>query len=144
VEIPTGTSTITSYEQIEKEARHGDAAEYRKSFDLLWLERDLLIMSRETARFVHQNQIPGFGGKDQEEGEFNSATLLLSLLRQLQVRRKARGVLLLSATPMQTSPWEPWDLLAVLGEGGGWLADFQWRPFVLWTYPSPEKRNTFH
>jgi Helicase conserved C-terminal domain len=42
----------------------------------------------------------------------------------LQVRRKARGVLLLSATPMQTSPWEPWDLLAVLGEGGGWLADF--------------------
>jgi hypothetical protein len=36
----------------------------------------------------------------QEEGEFNSATLLLNLLRQLQLRHKARGVLLLSATPM--------------------------------------------
>jgi len=30
----------------------------------------------------------------------------------------------LSATPMQTHPWEPWDLLSVLGEGGVWLADF--------------------
>ena len=25
---------------------------------------------------------------------------------------------------MQTHPWEPWDLLSVLGEGGGWLAEF--------------------
>jgi hypothetical protein len=25
---------------------------------------------------------------------------------------------------MQTHPWEPWDLLSVLGEGGAWLADF--------------------
>ena len=25
---------------------------------------------------------------------------------------------------MQTHPWEPWDLLQVLGEGGAWLADF--------------------
>ncbi len=32
--------------------------------------------------------------------------------------------MLLSATPMQIEPWEPWDLLSVLGEGGAWLADF--------------------
>ena len=31
----------------------------------------------------------------------------------------------MSATPMQTHPWEPWDLLSALGEGGAWLADFR-------------------
>ncbi|MCL4532346.1 MAG: DEAD/DEAH box helicase, partial [Actinobacteria bacterium] len=58
------------------------------------------------------------------EGEFNAANLLLGLLRKLQLTGKARGMLLLSATPMQTQPWEPWDLLSVLGEGGDWLAEF--------------------
>jgi superfamily II DNA or RNA helicase len=104
------------------------------------LDQDLLIMSRETARteanmsailaakpwdLVLMDEAHAARRGKQEEGEFNSATLLLNLLRQLQLRRKARGVLLLSATPMQTSPWEPWDLLAVLGEGGAWLADFE-------------------
>jgi superfamily II DNA or RNA helicase len=59
-----------------------------------------------------------------EETGFNSANLLLGLLREMQLRRRARGILLLSATPMQTQPWEPWDLLAVLGVGGAWMADF--------------------
>jgi len=103
------------------------------------LERDVLIMSRETART--ENNLPlllsatpwdlvvldeshAARRRAQEEGEFNSGTLLLALLRQLQLRRRVRGFLLLSATPMQTHPWEPWDLLAVLGEGGAWLADF--------------------
>ena len=57
-------------------------------------------------------------------GEYNGATLLLGLLRDLQLRRKTRSMLLMSATPMQTQPWEPWDLLAVLGEGAPWLDDF--------------------
>ena len=26
---------------------------------------------------------------------------------------------------MQTHPWEPWDLLSVLGEGGKWLSEFR-------------------
>lgn len=103
------------------------------------LERDALLMSRETART--ENNLPvvlnaepwdlvvldeahAARRRRQEEGEFNSATLLLYLLRQLQLRRKAKGMLFLSATPMQTHPWEPWDLLAVLGEGGAWLAEF--------------------
>jgi superfamily II DNA or RNA helicase len=60
----------------------------------------------------------------QEEREFNSATLLLGLLRRLQLEGRVRGILLLSATPMQTHPWEPWDLLSVLGEGSPWLSDF--------------------
>lgn len=60
----------------------------------------------------------------QEEREFNSANLLLRLLRELQLRGRARGILLLSATPMQTQPWEPWDLLGVLGVGGRWMVEF--------------------
>jgi hypothetical protein len=103
------------------------------------LKQDALLMSRETART--ENNIPyllaaepwdlvlmdeahAARRRKQEEGEFNSPTLLLRLLRELQLRQKGRGILLLSATPMQTHPWEPWDLLQVLGEGGAWLADF--------------------
>jgi SNF2 family DNA or RNA helicase len=59
-----------------------------------------------------------------EEGEFNTGNLLLELLRELQLRRRARGILLMSATPMQTQPFEPWDLLGVLGIGGQWMVDF--------------------
>lgn len=59
-----------------------------------------------------------------EEGGFNSANLLLQTLRELQLRQRTRGILLLSATPMQTQPWEPWDLLSVLGVGSAWMADF--------------------
>lgn len=105
------------------------------------LQQDLLLMSRETAR--SQNSLPflleaepwdlvlmdeahAARRREAEEGEFNSANLLLNLLRELQLRRKARGILLLSATPMQMYPWEPWDLLSVLGEGGKWLSEFSW------------------
>lgn len=103
------------------------------------LGRPLLLMSREFAR-LEQNaaallQSPSWDlvlldeahaarRAKQEEGEFNSATLLLALVRSLQLEGRARGILLLSATPMQTHPWEPWDLLSVLGEGAPWLADF--------------------
>ncbi len=103
------------------------------------LDQDLLLMSRETART--ENNLPtvlqarpwdlvlldeahAARRKEQDEGEFNTPTLLLNLLRELQLKKKARGILLLSATPMQTQPWEPWDLMAVLGEGGPWLSEF--------------------
>ena len=103
------------------------------------LKQDVLLMSRETARtennmpyllaaepwdLVLMDEAHAARRRKQEEGEFNSPTLLLRLLRELQLRQKGRGILLLSATPMQTHPWEPWDLLQVLGEGGAWLADF--------------------
>ena len=103
------------------------------------LRQDLLVMSRETARLENNlavlleadpwdlvllDEAHAARRRRQEEGEFNPATLLLNLLRQLQLRRKARGILLLSATPMQTHPWEPWDLLATLGAGDAWLAEF--------------------
>lgn len=103
------------------------------------LEQPLLLMSREMARLeqnasvlleahrwdlVLLDEAHAARRASQEETEFNSATLLLDLLRQMQLKGRARGILLLSATPMQTHPWEPWDLLAILGEGAPWLADF--------------------
>ncbi len=103
------------------------------------LMQDRLILSRETARtensqptvlaaepwdLVLFDEAHAARRSSQVETEFNSATLLLELLRQLQLQRKARSILLLSATPMQTHPWEPWDLLTVLGEGGHWLSEF--------------------
>ena len=96
------------------------------------LQQPLLLMSREMAR-LEQNASVILGAApwdlvlldeahaarraNQVETEFNSATLLLDLLRKLQLNARARGMLLLSATPIQTHPWEPWDLLGVLGEG---------------------------
>lgn len=103
------------------------------------LKQDVLLLSRETARterhlptmleaepwdIVLLDEAHAARRRKQVEGEFNSGNLLLNLLRQLQLRRRTRGILFLSATPMQTHPWEPWDLLGVLGEGGAWLADF--------------------
>lgn len=100
----------------------------------------ILLMSRELARLddnkVHILQSPAWDlvvldeshaarRVEQQEGEFNRGNLLLELLRDLQLKGKARGFLLLSATPMQIAPWEPWDLLAVLGEGGLWLSGFE-------------------
>ena len=103
------------------------------------LRQDLLLLSRETARSEANQPIlfearpwdlvlldEGHAARraNQIEGEFNTPTLLLGLLRQLQARKQAKSFLILSATPMQTHPWEPWDLLQVLGEGGIWLSGF--------------------
>ena len=105
------------------------------------LTEPLVLMSRETARLeVNRTTLMASTPWDlvildeshaarrrsvSQVGEYNSASLLLQLLRELQLRQKARSLLLLSATPMQTQAWEPWDLLSVLGEGGAWLADFE-------------------
>jgi len=103
------------------------------------LQQDLLLLSRETARseanlptlleakpwdLVLLDEGHAARRANQIEGEFNAPTLLLGLLRQMQARKQARSFMILSATPMQTHPWEPWDLLQVLGEGGLWLSGF--------------------
>ncbi|MGQ9684200.1 MAG: DEAD/DEAH box helicase, partial [Anaerolineae bacterium] len=102
-------------------------------------ENDVLLLSREWARLeanravvlaapawdlVLVDEAHAMRRRASVEREFNSANLLLQLARELQLRRRTRGILLLSATPMQTEPWEPWDLLSVLGVGGRWLVDF--------------------
>ena len=84
-----------------------------------------LVLSAEPWDLVILDEAHAARRAEPKEELFNHGTLLLNLLRQLQMRQRARGFLLLSATPMQTNPWEPWDLLSVLGEGGKWLADFQ-------------------
>ena len=48
---------------------------------------------------------------------------LLTLLNKLKDNNQYRGLLLLTATPMQVHPVEVWDLLTVLGLGGRWGAD---------------------
>jgi len=103
------------------------------------VENDVLLLSREWARLSNNRElvlsVPVWDlvlldeahaarRSAQEEREFNSSNLLLQLLRDLQLRRRARSIMLLSATPMQTQPWEPWDLLGVLGIGGRWMVEF--------------------
>jgi superfamily II DNA or RNA helicase len=102
------------------------------------LSENLVIMSRETAR-MESNRVAIKHGVAWDlvlmdeahaarrrggETEFNKANLLLDLLRIICNPEVAKSIMLLSATPMQINPWEPWDLLDVLGEGGYWLADF--------------------
>lgn len=117
-----------------------DGRQRRTTFPLA-LRENLLLMSRETARLEINREVLLKGDdwdlvildeshaarrkRVSKVGEYNSASLLLALLRELQLRGKARSLMLLSATPMQTHAWEPWDLLAVLGEGGAWLAEFE-------------------
>jgi superfamily II DNA or RNA helicase len=103
------------------------------------LQQPVLLVSREMARLeqnaailleaphwdlVLLDEAHAARRASQVETEFNAATLLLELLRKLELNARTRGILLLSATPMQTHPWEPWDLLGVLGEGSPWLSDF--------------------
>lgn len=103
------------------------------------LQQPILILSRELARLpewrarlldappwdlVVLDEAHAARRSKSEPTAFNSGNLLLELMRQLAWRGRARGVLLLSATPMQIAPWEPWDLLSVLGEGGVWLSEF--------------------
>jgi superfamily II DNA or RNA helicase len=126
--LESQTQLVWPDDRVEKVTGLGEA-----------LRQPLLLMSRETART--EGNVPVVLAADpwdlvlldeahaarrarQVETEFNSANFLLELLRKLQLQGRARGVLLLSATPMQTHPWEPWDLLQVLGEGDRWLSDF--------------------
>lgn len=105
------------------------------------LNLPFLLVSRELARLDRQLQVVLAGEPwdlvvmdeahaarraEAKPGEFNSPNLLLRLLRMLQMSGRARGLMLLSATPMQIHPWEPWDLLTVLGVGGLWASEFSW------------------
>jgi hypothetical protein len=88
-------------------------------------DRRFVILGSEPWDLVFLDESHAARRAKAKEGEFNRGNLLLDLLRILQLREQARSIMLLSATPMQTQPWEPWDLLGVLGEGGPWLAEFR-------------------
>ncbi len=60
---------------------------------------------------------------------------LLRLMRQLRTR--TQGLVLLTATPMQVSPVEVWDLLDLLGMPADWTLDQFLRFFEIIAKPSP-------
>jgi SNF2 family DNA or RNA helicase len=69
---------------------------------------DLIVLDE-----AHHARRKGGGlGPDQQPNQ------LLRLLRQL--RQRTAGLILLTATPMQISPVEVWDLLALLGLPPSW------------------------
>lgn len=103
------------------------------------LKKPVLLMSRELARrtasrgtlasaspwdLVLLDEAHHARRSDKDARAVNSANELLALARRLPMTGQARGVVLMSATPMQTDPWEPWDLLVPLGVGGEWQAGF--------------------
>ena len=103
------------------------------------LQRPVLVMSRELARrtssratlsaaapwdLVLLDEAHHARRSDKDARAVNSANELLALARRLPMSGQARGVVLMSATPMQTDPWEPWDLLVPLGVGGEWQSGF--------------------
>lgn len=149
--VPAG---LTRQWQSELREKGGIIVPRLEGEDLVWpdgheekkvglskaLTKPLLLMSRETARTAGNLQVllsaepwdvvvldeaHAARRANNDEREFNTPNLLLGMVRELRQKGQARGLLLLSATPMQVSPWEPWDLLQPLGEGGPWLAEFE-------------------
>jgi superfamily II DNA or RNA helicase len=103
------------------------------------LKRPVLVLSRELARrtasratlsasaswdLVLLDEAHHARRSVKDARAVNSANELLALARWLPMTGRARGVVLMSATPMQTDAWEPWDLLVPLGVGGEWQAGF--------------------
>jgi len=117
-----------------------DGSKAEKDAKSVLSSEPVLLLSREWARLpanrawlmqapawdlVLMDEAHAARRKDRDEAAFNQANLLLELLRELQLRGQAGGILLLSGTPMQIEPWEPWDLLSVLGVGGRWMYAFE-------------------
>lgn len=69
----------------------------------------------------------------------NQPNQLLRLMRQL--RQRAAGLILLTATPMQVSPMEVWDLLALLGLPPPWELDAFLHFFELAPAPLPHNQQ---
>ena len=69
----------------------------------------------------------------------NQPNQLLRLMRQL--RQRTAGLILLTATPMQISPVEVWDLLALLGLPPTWELDAFLRFFELAAAPLPHNQQ---
>lgn len=64
---------------------------------------------------------------------------LLRLMREL--RRKTKGLVLLTATPMQVSPAEVWDLLDLLGLPAEWSLDQFLKFYEVAAKPSPANQE---
>lgn len=94
---------LTSSHLMRRRERTPDLLEQAESWDLIVLDEA-----------HHARRSGGVIGNREEPN------LLLRLMRKL--RERTRGLLLLTATPMQVSPVEVWDLLALLGMPPEWNA----------------------
>lgn len=90
---------------------------------------DLIILDE-----AHHARRKG-GGLNQE----NQPNQLLRLMRQL--RQRTAGLILLTATPMQVSPVEVWDLLALLGLPPQWDVAAFLHFFELASAPLPHNQQ---
>lgn len=87
---------------------------------------DLVVLDE-----AHHARRRGAGGVGKDKGP----NQLLKLMQQLKDRTK--GLVLLTATPMQVAPIEVWDLLALLGLPPGWSSGAFEKFFALVGQPAP-------
>ena len=87
---------------------------------------DLVVLDE-----AHHARRRGAGGTGKSKG----ANQLLRLMQQLKARTK--GLVLMTATPMQVHPIEVWDLVHLLGLPGGWSSVAFEKFFDIVGQPSP-------
>ncbi|MDI6872051.1 MAG: helicase-related protein [Bacillota bacterium] len=86
-------------------------------------ERQLDLLEAEPWDLVIVDEAHHARRREYNTGRYRE-NRLLELLASL--RERARCMLFLTATPMQVSPVEIWDLLKLLGMGGKWGASDRW------------------
>jgi SNF2 family DNA or RNA helicase len=91
---------------------------------------DLVVLDE-----AHHARRRGAGGVGKDKGPNH----MLRLMQQLKDRTK--GLVLLTATPMQVAPIEVWDLLALLGLPPGWSAAAFEKFFSLVGQPAPSHED---
>jgi len=94
---------LTSSQMMRREDRAEELLERAKPWDLLVLDE------------AHHARRRGGGADDERPSR------LLRLMRRL--KEKSKGLILLTATPMQVSPVEVWDLLNLIGLPSQWSAE---------------------
>jgi SNF2 family DNA or RNA helicase len=109
---------IASSHLMRRRDREKELCEDAEAWDLIVLDE------------AHHARRKG-AGSAAEEGP----NALLRLMRRL--RQRAKGLLLLTATPMQVHPVEVWDLLDLLGLPPAWEEDSFLRFFRLVSKPAP-------
>ncbi|MGH7459463.1 MAG: SNF2-related protein, partial [Longimicrobiales bacterium] len=108
---------IASSHLMRRRERQKELTEAAQPWDLIVLDE------------AHHARRRGAGGSNERPNQ------LLSLMHHLRTR--AKGLLLLTATPMQVHPIEVWDLLSLLGLPDSWSSDRFLRFFDLLEKASP-------
>jgi len=113
---------IVSSQLMRRADRASELVEHAAGWDLIVLDEA-----------HHARRRAGGLGSDERPNQ------LLRLMRQL--RQRTRGLVLLTATPMQVSPVEVWDLLDLLGLPREWTLDQFLRFFDNAAKPNPSNEE---